>query len=316
MKKIKREQDWEKKKQAYKQQKKEKEKIKNQKKKQEEENLKKTNPELYKILFPTQIVLNPPKKELQKKYLENIRKGIIIVIDCGFEKLMNEKDILSLTRQITDCYSINKKAEKPFNLIIYDVGPKLKSTLVKNNCEKWLGFKFIEEGKYENIKEFLEKEFNNNNEVNNELIASDNVNLSLNCDNNLFAGCKQSFYNSEEILKSENIVYLTGDSENEICELLPNKVYIIGGLVDRNKLKLITYNKANEIGISHARLPIGDFLNLKTSKILATNHVFGILSYFVNKKSDWKESFTSIIPKRKIEEENENAEDKEENGDN
>lgn len=263
-------------------------------------------------MYSKEEVLNPPKKEIQKKYLENIKKGIIIIIDCGFEKYMNDKDILSLTRQITDCYSMNKKSEKPFNLIIYDIGLKLKHNLVKNNCEKWIGFKFIEEGKYENIKEFIKKEFNkdnntHNNNFNDKELTNDN-DLTLNSDAKLDLK-NENFYDYDEIINNENLIYLTGDSENEINDLTSNKVYIIGGLVDRNKLKLITYNKANEIGISHARLPIGDFLSLKTSKILATNHVFGILSYFTNKKNDWKESFISVIPKRKIEEENENLEE-------
>jgi len=220
---------------------------------------------------------------------------------------MNDKDILSLAKQITDCYSINKKTEKPFNLIIYDVGPKLKHNLVKNNSEKWIGAKLIEEEKYENIKEFMQKDLTKiiNNFNNNEKAIDGN--LTLNSDCYISSGI-ESFYNFGEILKSENIIYLTGDSEYEIFELNQNQIYIIGGLVDRNKLKSITYNKAKEIGISHARLPIGDFLNLKTSKILATNHVFGILSYFVNKKNDWKESFTSIIPKRKIEDEKDDEE--------
>jgi len=60
------------------------------------------------------------------------------------------------------------------------------------------------------------------------------------------------------------------------------------------------------MGISHVKLPIGDFINLKTSKILVTNHVFSILTYFTKKKGDLKESFTSIIPKRKMEDDIEN----------
>jgi tRNA (guanine9-N1)-methyltransferase len=42
------------------------------------------------------------------------------------------------------------------------------------------------------------------------------------------------------------LVYLTADSENLITEMDPTKAYIIGGIVDHNKHKLLTYTKAKE----------------------------------------------------------------------
>lgn len=63
-------------------------------------------------------------------------------------------------------------------------------------------------------------------------------------------------------------MYLTGDTEEEI-ETLGNDVYIIGGLVDHNRLKKITYNQAKSEGIRTLRLPIR--LDLKSSSILTVN---------------------------------------------
>ena len=303
---MKREENWQDKKKDYKKHKKDLKKQNKIKKKVDDENLKVKDPELYEKIHPVITTKNPPKKEVKKNYVEHIKKGIKIIIDCGFEKFMNDKDIISINRQITSCYSYNKKTEKPLNFILYDVGEKLKFNLLKNNCQKWLGFKFIEEGKFKNIKDFIYNEF-----------------PEFKIDKNFNSNKINKNFESEEILSdnrvddsevekvkniNENIIYLTGDSSNEIVDLDKDKIYIIGGLVDRNKLKYITLNKANELNISHAKLPIRDFVNLKTSKILATNHVFEILSYFVNVKNDWKESFTSIIPKRKLEDE-ENFED-------
>ncbi|KAG9148366.1 hypothetical protein Leryth_027350 [Lithospermum erythrorhizon] len=67
--------------------------------------------------------------------------------------------------------------------------------------------------------------------------------------------------------QKENLVYLTADSETTVDELDHTKVYIIGGLVDRNRFKGITQNKAKEQGIQTAKLPIGNFLKMSSSQV-------------------------------------------------
>lgn len=52
------------------------------------------------------------------------------------------------------------------------------------------------------------------------------------------------------------IVYLTGDSENELQELSEDEAYIIGAMVDHNRHKGLTHKLAVEAGIRHARLPL------------------------------------------------------------
>lgn len=64
-----------------------------------------------------------------------------------------------------------------------------------------------------------------------------------------------------------NMVYLTADAEVELEELDLAKIYIIGGLVDRNRWKGITLKKAQEQGIQSARLPIGGYLKMSSSKV-------------------------------------------------
>lgn len=103
-----------------------------------------------------------------------------------------------------------------------------------------------------------------------------------------------------EALQDEkhNLVYLTADSETILDELDPKKIYIVGGLVDRNRWKGITMKKAQEQGIQTAKLPIGNYLKMSSSQVLTVNQVIEILLKFLETK-DWKASFFQVIPQRK-----------------
>lgn len=50
-------------------------------------------------------------------------------------------------------------------------------------------------------------------------------------------------------------------------------MYIIGGIVDRNRLKGTTYNKAIEQGIATAKLPLDKFVEMgAATRVLTVNH--------------------------------------------
>ncbi|XP_073445712.1 tRNA methyltransferase 10 homolog A [Dendrobates tinctorius] len=102
----------------------------------------------------------------------------------------------------------------------------------------------------------------------------------------------------KDLMKPEDLVYLTSDSPEVLHELDERKAYIIGGLVDHNHHKGITYKQALALGISHAQLPLGSFVKMNSRKVLAVNHVFEIILAFLEKK-DWKEAFFSVLPLRK-----------------
>lgn len=98
--------------------------------------------------------------------------------------------------------------------------------------------------------------------------------------------------------QKENLVYLTADAETTLDDLDLNKIYIIGGLVDRNRWKGITMKKAEEQGIQTAKLPIGNYLKLSSSQVLTVNQVVEILLKFLELR-DWKAAFFQAIPPRK-----------------
>ncbi|XP_078160438.1 tRNA (guanine(9)-N1)-methyltransferase-like [Carex rostrata] len=98
--------------------------------------------------------------------------------------------------------------------------------------------------------------------------------------------------------QKENLVYLTADSENVLEELDSKSIYIIGGLVDRNRFKGITLDKAKQQGIKSAKLPIGNYLKMSSSQVLTVNQVFEIMLNFIETR-DWKSAFFKVIPQRK-----------------
>ncbi|XP_054456968.1 RNA (guanine-9-)-methyltransferase domain-containing protein 2 [Anoplopoma fimbria] len=101
-----------------------------------------------------------------------------------------------------------------------------------------------------------------------------------------------------EVVPQEELVYLTSDSPNMLEELDHKKAYVIGGLVDHNHHKGITFERAKELGIDHAQLPLSNFVKMNSRKVLTVNHVFEIVLAYLEKGS-WQEAFFTVLPQRK-----------------
>jgi tRNA (guanine9-N1)-methyltransferase len=99
--------------------------------------------------------------------------------------------------------------------------------------------------------------------------------------------------------EKESLVYLTADSPNRIQSFDPSKKYIIGGLVDHNRHKKFCFNRAKELGIQHAQLPISEHISLVSRRILAVNHCVEIILNYLANDGDWKMAFHQVIPERK-----------------
>ncbi|NXU93977.1 TM10B methyltransferase, partial [Xiphorhynchus elegans] len=94
-----------------------------------------------------------------------------------------------------------------------------------------------------------------------------------------------------DLFPLDAIVYLTPDSENVLEDIDPDKVYVLGGLVDETIHKELTLRRAREQSLQTARLPIREYMvrapNSRNyhSETLAINQVFDILSTYYETRS-------------------------------
>jgi tRNA (guanine9-N1)-methyltransferase len=157
---------------------------------------------------------NSSKKNLYKQnFLELCSKSFSVIIDCSFETQHTIKTLKSLSQQIMFCYGINKRSNHPSLIHLTEIGPKLSDQLSKTLCQNWVGVTFDK-------CSYLESDLYTTD------ITKDESSV-------------------ENVMKKE-LVYLTSDSPNIIEELSPRCAYIIGGIVDRNSFKGLTFKKASE----------------------------------------------------------------------
>jgi tRNA (guanine9-N1)-methyltransferase len=117
--------------------------------------------------------------------------------------------------------------------------------------------------------------------------------------NRLFTCTDKSLEDYYSDQKSK-IVYLSSDSENILNQLEDDKIYVIGGIVDRNRLKGVAMNRAQALGVTTAKLPLDDHLaQMASTPVLTCNHVFHILLKTREYGNDWGKALEEILPTRK-----------------
>jgi tRNA (guanine9-N1)-methyltransferase len=302
------------------------------------------------------------------------RLPVAFVIDCGFDDLMTEREMISLGSQLTRSYSDNHKAQFQAHLFVSSWGGQLRerfNTVLEKHHENWRGVTFIDEDFVEaaaRAKELMNgsmggklvgtfaigqndkigapggakssaellvekgaalKEQDTAAEepyravqgsrkqekgvsekppmapaedpkepqydITEDPIHATNGGVEISEDVDAGETAQTPKFQAE---KEGEVVYLTSDSPHTLERLQPYSTYIIGGLVDKNRHKGICYKTACDRGIKTAKLPIGEFMEMQSRFVLATNHVVEIMLCWLE-CGDWGQSFVKVMPKRK-----------------
>ena len=281
LKKLKRDQQWEENRAKRKAKRKEKVQEKKQRRRAAREQVNPDLPDQPEVVEPTkgEDVDKSSKKSRRPQYT---RLPITIVLDCDFDDIMMDKERKSLGSQITRCYSDNHKAPFQAHLAISSFGGHLKERfdgLLAGNYCSWKNVRFLENDFVEAATQASEW-------------------MRGNKGGKLAGVFAEKRDTTDEAAEDGEVVYLSSDSPNTLTELRPYSTYIIGGLVDRNRHKGICYKKAMDRGIKTAKLPIGDYMQMTSRFVLATNHVAEIMLRWLE-LGDWGKAFLQVVPKRK-----------------
>ena len=235
--------------------------------------------------------LQPPLKRTRPRPRRSTLLPVTLIIDCGFDDLMTDGERISLGSQLTRSYSDNYKAPFHTHLFISSWGGLLKQrfdTVLERSHEKWRGVRFFEEDFIEVSKKaakFMEDEKKGGKMA------------------GIFERYAPPKSQTDEStpapdLRDREVVYLTSDSSETLETLKPYSTYVVGGLVDKNRHKGICYKTACNKGIKTAKLPIGQYMEMQSRFVLATNHVVEIMLRWLE-CGDWGQAFLQVVPKRK-----------------
>ncbi|QSZ31467.1 hypothetical protein DSL72_001032 [Monilinia vaccinii-corymbosi] len=276
-------------------------------------------------------LLPPPPPSSSRR---PIQVPVAFLIDCDFESYMMEKEIVSLTGQVTRCYSDNRTAVYRGHMAIAGWRGKMKERfegVLAGNFNSWKGVKFFEEGWVEaagimdgimrgpeggklvgalatknGLEEWKKPVMESKKLAGSAADATESTQPEFKEDRPKPVPISSETPQAPEQIPPittttttpPNIIYLSSDSENTLTTLTPNTTYIIGGIVDKNRHKGLCYKRACEAGIPTAKLPIGEYMTMQSRTVLTVNHVMEIMIRWLE-TGDWAEAFLKVIPKRK-----------------
>lgn len=246
----------------------------------------------------------------QKEPKPKVVVPVAFIIDCDFEKYMREPELVSLGAQITRSYAMNRAGQYQAHILVSSWGGYLKerfATVLQNTHLNYKGVRFLDEDFVEAGKTAWEIMHGPRGGRSCPALGGEQQNSEKGSGDKPTEGGEDASKDEASTEKettstpeftTESIVYLSADSPHTLEKLEPHTSYVIGGLVDRNREKLLCQKRAEGKGIRTAKLPIGDYMQMASRQVLATNHVVEIMSKWLE-TGDWGKAFDEVIPKRK-----------------
>lgn len=186
-----------------------------------------------------------------------------------------------MSTQISHVYNVNRNAIHPVNVICTPLNGRLQErmdTVGRGVHNRWKGMAFLHDRLDSLWKEGASQE------------------VSPIADSNAQSEPEAASPSTTVKIEQKDVIYLTADSPNTLEKLEEGKSYVIGGIVDHNRYKVsqapfvklecalkhcdqnLCYEIAQEQGIGHAALPIGQYIEMSTRKVLTVNQCFEIMS--------------------------------------
>lgn len=247
----------------------------------------------------------------QKEPKPKVVVPVAFIIDCDFEKYMREPELVSLGAQITRCYAMNRAGQYQAHILVSSWGGFLKErfeTVMQNTHLNYKGVRFVDYDFVDAGRTAWDIMHGPRGGRSCPALGGEQQDKEDESGDKKLAEGREDVTQGETSAEKEatptpeftknSIVYLSADSPNVLEKLEPHTSYVIGGLVDRNREKLLCQKRAEEKGIRTAKLPIGDYMQMASRQVLATNHVVEIMSKWLE-TGDWGKAFQEVIPKRK-----------------
>jgi len=97
--------------------------------------------------------------------------------------------------------------------------------------------------------------------------------------------------------ETANMMYLSPDAEEVLSTVKDGDIFVVGGLVDRNRHVRASIERANSLGLKALRLPIEEHAAVSRNDFLTISDVCWILSQFAI-SNDWATVFENLCQMR------------------